>query len=145
MTKDLKKIEPGVGAGPIKLGMPRGEVERAYPWPYKTYFKSSASKMRCDHCDAAGFVAYYDESANVNFIELFNDRNRSVIYEIFGIPFSDLSLKKLKGFLDANNFRYESSVYGIEAKTIGLTTFNSDIRSDDDIVESIGIYYPSDV
>lgn len=133
-------IEPGIGAGPIILGKNRESIQSAYRYIYSSFFKTNTTKFRSDHCEIAGFIAHYDSVGNTNYIEIFNGENQVVEYEIYGINIKNLTLGELKKVLASKNISFEVNEYGIEADSIGLSTFNHDLQSDEDIVESFGIF-----
>lgn len=142
MSKNYVEIEPGVGAGPVKIGMHRDSIQEAYRYVYSSFFKTDQSRFRSDHCGLAGFIAHYDSEGITKHIEIFNGENQQIEYEIYGVQAKLLTVRKLSEILEFKNIRFEISVYGVEARSIGLSTFNHDLQSKDDIIESFGIYSP---
>ncbi|TWE05659.1 hypothetical protein FB481_10632 [Pseudomonas sp. AG1028] len=140
MERKIVAIEPGVGAGPIILGNNRESIQNAYKYIYSSFFKSSDSKFRSDHCKIAGFIAHYDLAGDTNYIEIFNEENQEVDYAIYGTRTKGITLGKLKKILTLRNIHFEVNEYGIEAESIGLSTFNHDLQSDEDVIESFGIF-----
>lgn len=143
MGKNLLAIEPGIGAGPIILGKHRDAIQAAYSYVYTSFFKVQTSKFRSDHCDLAGFIAHYDECGNTKYIEIYNSENQTIEYEIFGMMARNLTVSKLKSYLISSGISFETEDYGIQAPTIGLSTFNSHLPSDKEIIECFGIFKSS--
>ncbi|UZK04450.1 hypothetical protein [Venatoribacter cucullus] len=140
MGQNLLAIEPGIGAGPIILGKHRDAIQASYSYVYTSFFKVQTSKFRSDHCDLAGFTAHYDEYGNTKYIEIYNSEHQAIEYEIFAMPARKLTLSKLKNYLISSGISFETEDYGIQAPTIGLSTFNSQLQSGDEIIECFGIF-----
>lgn len=140
MDKKIVSIEPGIGAGPIILGNSRDSIQSAYTYAYSSFFKTNTSKFRSDHCEIAGFITHYDSIGNTNYIEVFNRENQAVSYEIYGLKTKNITLGELKKALVSKNISFKVNDYGIEAENIGLSTFNHDLQSDEDTIESFGIF-----
>lgn len=133
-------IEPGIGAGPVILGKHRDAIQAAYTYVYSSFFKAQTSKFRSDQCELAGFIAHYDLTGNTKHIEIFNGEHQVTEYEVFGIKAKNITLSKLKKHLSLKGIPFEIDDYGINAASIGLSTFNHDLQSDEDIIESFGIF-----
>ncbi|MED5523930.1 MAG: hypothetical protein VX447_04130 [Pseudomonadota bacterium] len=140
MDKTTFVIEPGIGAGPVILGKHRDAIQEAYTYVYSSFFKAQTSKFRSDECELAGFIAHYDLSGNTKHIEIFSGERQVIEYEIFGMKAKNITLSELKKYLSFKGISFEINDYGIKAASIGLSTFNYDLQSDEDIIESFGIF-----
>lgn len=140
MDKRTFVIEPGIGAGPVILGKHRDAIQAAYTYVYSSFFKVQTSKFRSDQCELAGFIAHYDLDGNAEHIEIFNGEHQEIEYEIFGVGAKNITLSQLKKYLTLEGIPFEIDDYGISAASIGLSTFNHDLQSDEDIIESFGIF-----
>jgi len=142
VDKKTFAIEPGIGAGPIILGKHRDSIQEAYTYVYSSFFKVQTSKFRSDQCELAGFIAHYDLTGKTKHIEIFNSERQAIEYEIFGMKAKSTTLSSLKKYLILKGVFFEIDDYGIKAASIGLSTFNHDLQSDEDIIESFGIFNP---
>lgn len=133
-------IEAGIGAGPIVLGCHRDHIQRAYTYIYSSFFKTRASKFRSDHCEIAGFIAHYDLNGLVEYIEIFTKKEQIIEYELFGASTTNMKLSELKSLLASEGIHFTQNEYGIDASSIGLSTFNHDLSSDEETIECFGIF-----
>jgi len=83
-------IQPFVGVGPIRLGMPRDEVLRAMPEPSEPFRKTSTSRHLTDAFHQNAFQVFYSvERPTVEFIELSRGSVIRALYEgidVFATP-----------------------------------------------------------
>jgi hypothetical protein len=59
-------IEPLKGVGPIRFGMHKDEVSRAFTYVYTSFFKVEWNKVRSDHCEVVGLIIHYDDASRVS-------------------------------------------------------------------------------
>jgi hypothetical protein len=68
------EVEPHVGAGPIKLGLSRGELRKLMGAPFRTYSKVPGEPLT-DTYFGTDLQVYYDASDRVEYIELNGPRS----------------------------------------------------------------------
>ncbi len=136
-------VEPLKGVGPIRFGMHKDEVSRAFTYVYSSFFKGPGSKVRADDCEAVGLVIHYDDVSRVNYIEVNKARYATVTLELFGRDITDISVRKLVEFVSERGVKAEKTHYGYDFGQFCLNTFNSDLTSEDDPVECLGVGLPA--
>lgn len=135
-------IEPLKGVGPIRFGMHKDEVSRAFTYVYTSFFKGPGSKVRADHCEVVGLIIHYGDDARVDYIEVTKARYATVTLELFGRDVTGISVRDLAEFLASQGIGSEKTYYGYDFPELGLNTYNSDPRSEDDPVECLGLGIP---
>jgi hypothetical protein len=135
-------VEPRKGVGPIRFGMHKDEASRAFPYVYRSFFKSPDSKVRADQCEVVGLTVHYDDASRVNHIEVFKTRHAAVTLELLGRDITGISVKGLVEFLVERGVRAERSRYGYDFPALGLSTFNSHLESEAEPVECLGVGPP---
>ena len=135
-------IAPLKGVGPIRFGMHKDEVSRAFTYVYASFFKGPDSKVRADHCEVVGLIVHYDDTRRVNYIEVHKARYATVTLELFGRDITGISVGGLVEFLSGRGFRAEKTHYGYDFPELCLNTFNSDLESEFDPVECLGVGLP---
>jgi hypothetical protein len=135
-------VEPLKGVGPIRFGMHKDEVSRAFTYVYASFFKVPSSKVRSDHCEAVGLIIHYDDESRVNYIEVHKPLSANVTQELFGRNITGISLRKLVELLRGQGLRAERTYYGYDFPELCLSTFNSVLDSEDDSVECLGVGLP---
>ena len=68
------EVEPHVGAGPIKLGLSRGELRKLMGAPFRTYSKVPGEPLT-DTYFGTDLQVYYDAGDRVEYIELNGPRS----------------------------------------------------------------------
>lgn len=131
-------IEPLVGVGPIRLGMHKEEVSRAFTYVYRSFFKTPASKVRADQCEVVGLIMHYGEDSHVNYIEIVKPTHGVVTVELFGQDITGILVQAFGDLLKAHADDVRWNGYGHESRKLGISTFNSDPRAQDAVVECIG-------
>ena len=79
------QVEPLIGVGQVKLGMPRERVRELLGGDPHT----SGSRRQVDNYHDGGFQVFYDEAGNVEFIELARDADLVAMIsgiDVFGTP-----------------------------------------------------------
>jgi hypothetical protein len=132
-------VEPLKGVGPIRFGMHKDEVSRAFTYVYASFFKGPTSTVRADHCEVVGLMIHYDEFTRVNYIEVLKPKYATVTLELFGRDITNISVQGLVALLVGRNVKAEKAHYGYDFPALGLNTFNSDLRSESDLVECLGV------
>jgi hypothetical protein len=135
-------IEPLKGVGPIRFGMHKDEVSREFTYVYTSFFRAPDSAVRSDHCEVVGLIIHYDDASRVNFIEVHKAQYATVTLELFGRDITGISVRDLVELLRARGTRAERTHHGYDFPELGLSTFNSYLRSDDDPVECLGVGLP---
>jgi hypothetical protein len=135
-------VEPLKGIGPIRFGMHKHEVSRAFTYVYASFFKGPDSKVRSDHCEVIGLIIHYDDASRVNYIELHKARYATVTLELFGRDITGISVRELVEFLSKRGVVAERTHYGYDFPELGLNTFNSVLESEADPVECLGVGLP---
>ena len=131
-------IEPLVGVGPIKFGMHRDEVERAFTYVYRSFFKGPRSKVRSDQCAVVGLIIHYDEQHRVEYVEVVAPQMK-VSLELLGNDITGISVGRLLNLVRAKTSRVERCDYGYNFPDLEMSTYNSDLRSEDDKIECLGL------
>jgi hypothetical protein len=132
-------IEPGKGVGPIRFGMHKDDVSRAFTYVYRSFFKTSDSQVRSDQCEVVGLIIHYDNEGHVNYIEVMQARYATVTLELFGRDITGISLYGLVNFLASLGISAERDEVGYNFPGLGINTYNDDLTSDEDVVECIGV------
>jgi hypothetical protein len=132
-------VEPLKGVGPIRFGMRKDDVSRAFTYVYTSFFKGPNSKVRSDHCEEVGLIIHYDDVSRVNYIEVHKARYATVALELFGRDITSISVRGLFEFLGTRDVRGEMTPYGYDFPALGLNTYNSDMESEADPVECLGV------
>lgn len=132
-------IEPFVGVGPIKFGMHREEVERAFTYVYTSFFKGDDSRVRSDHCMIVGLIAHYDAARCVEYIEVTAPKYGKVTLELFGKNITGISVRGLLDLVRAHTSRVDQNCYGYDFPDLEMNTFNHDLQSECDEVECLGL------
>lgn len=135
-------VEPLKGVGPIRFGMHKDEVSRAFTYVYASFFKGPDSKVRADDCEVVGLIVHYDDDSRVNYIEVHKARYATVTLELFGRDITGISVRELVEFLTGRGVEAEKTHYGYDFPELCLNTFNSDMRSEGDPVECLGVGSP---
>ncbi len=135
-------VEPLTGVGPIRFGMHKDEVSRAFTYVYTSFYKFEWSKVRSDHCEVVGLIIHYDDASRVNYIEVHKARYATVTLELFGRDITGISVRGLVEFLRGRGIKAERTHYGYDFPELCLNTFNSDLESEDDPVECLGVGLP---
>jgi hypothetical protein len=130
------------GIGPIRFGMHKDEVSRAFTYVYSSFFKGPDNQVRSDHCEVVGLIIHYDGASRVNFIEVHKARYATVTLELLGRDITGFSVGELAGFLSGRGVKTERTHYGYDFPELCLSTFNHDFRSEDDPVECLGLGLP---
>ena len=138
-------IEPVKGVGPIRFGMHKDEVSRAFTYVYTSYFKGEWNKVRSDHCEVVGLIIHYDDASRVNYIEVHKARYATVTLELFGRDITGISVRGLVELLSGQGVRGERSHYGYDFPELGLNTFNSNLESEAEPVECLGVDLPDGI
>src|SRR5262245_2407632 len=100
-------IEPLKGVGPIRFGMSKEEVSRAFTYVYTSFFKGQHSKVRADHCEVLGLIIHYDDASRVNYIEVMKAAYATVTLELFGRDITGISVRDLAAMLRPRSPRTE--------------------------------------
>jgi hypothetical protein len=132
-------IEPQKGVGPIRFGMHKEKVSRAFTYVYTSFFKGPKSNVRSDHCEVVGLIIHYDQASRVNFIEVHKARYATVTLELFSQNITGISVRGLVELLSERGIKAEKTHYGYDFPELSLSTYNHDLRSEDDPVECIGV------
>jgi hypothetical protein len=132
-------IEPLKGVGPIQFGMHKDEVSRAFTYVYRSFFKGPGSKVRSDHCEFVGLIIHYNDDSRVSHIEVVKARYITVTLELFGQDITGISVRGLVDFLASRGIRFEKARSGYTFPELGVSTYNSDPRSEEDEVECLGV------
>ncbi len=135
-------VEPLKGVGPIRFGMHKDEVSRAFPYVYTSFFKGPDSKVRADDCEVVGLIIHYDAVSRVNYIEVRKARYATVSLELFGRDITGISVRGLVALISGRGLKAEKTHYGFDFQELSLNTFNQDFRSEDDPVECLGVGLP---
>jgi hypothetical protein len=135
-------IEPLKGIGPIRFGMHKDEVSRAFTYVYASFFKGPDSTVRSDHCEVIGLIIHYDDTSRVNYIEIHKAKYATVTLELFGRDITGISVRGLVEFLAERGVKAERMHYGYDFPEVCLNTFNSDLMSEDEAVECLGVGPP---
>jgi hypothetical protein len=136
-------VEPLKGVGPIRFGMHKDEVSRAFTYVYSSFFKGP-SKVRSDHCEVVGLIIHYDDASRVNYIEVHKAQYATVTLELLGRDITGISVRGLVEFLRGRGVKAERTDYGYDFPELCLSTFNSDLRSENDPVECLGVGLPEE-
>lgn len=132
-------IEPLKGVGPIQFGMHKDEVSQVFTYIYASFFKGPNSKVRADDCEVIGLIIHYNDACLVNYIEIYKARYAAVTLELFGQDITGISVRGLVELLGSRKVLAERTDYGFDFPELALNTFNSDLSSDDDLVECLGV------
>lgn len=132
-------VEPLKGVGPIRFGMHKDDVSRAFTYVYRSFFKEASSKVRSDDCAVVGLIIHYDDESRVNFIEVYEAPYARVTLELFGRDITGISVRQLAEFLAARGVRSEKTHYGYDFSELGLSTYNQALQSEDDAIECLGV------
>ena len=132
-------IEPMVGVGPIRFGMHRDEVARAFTYAYTSFFKAPHSKVRSDHCAVVGLIVHYDDRHRVEYIEVTAPEHAKVTLELFGQEVTGVSVGGLLKVVRAHASRVERHDNGYDFPELEMNTYNGELRSDSDKVECLGV------
>jgi hypothetical protein len=135
-------IEPLKGVGPIRFGMHKDEVGRAFTYVYTSFFKGPVSKVRSDHCEVVGLIIHYDDASRVNYIEVLKAQYATVTLGLLGRDITGISVRGLVEFLRGRGVKAEKTDYGYDFPELATNTFNSDLHSEDDPVECFGVGLP---
>jgi hypothetical protein len=135
-------VEPLKGVGPIRFGMHKDEVSRAFTYVYTSFFKVPDSTVRSDHCEVVGLIIHYDDASRVNYIEVHEARYATVTLTLLGRDITGVSVRGLVEFLRGRGVKAEKTDYGYDFPDLGLSTFNNDLLSEDDPVECLGVGLP---
>ncbi len=135
-------VEPLMGVGPIRFGMHKDEISRAFTYVYTSFFKVEWNKVRSDHCEVVGLIIHYDEKGRVNYIEVHKAQYATVTLELFGRDITGISVRGLVEFLRGRGIKAERTHYGYDFPELYLNTFNSVFESEDDPVECLGVGLP---
>jgi hypothetical protein len=84
-------VEPLKGVGPIRFGMHKDEVSRAFTYVYRSFFKGD-SKVRSDHCEVVGLIIHYDDASRVNYLEVTEAQYGTVTLELLGRDITGISV-----------------------------------------------------
>jgi len=95
--------------------------------------------VRSDHCEVVGLIIHYDHASRVNFIEVHKARYATVTLELFSQDITDISVRGLVGLLSERGIKAEKTHYGYDFPELSLSTYNHDLRSEDDPVECLGV------
>jgi hypothetical protein len=132
-------IEPLKGVGPIRFEMHKDEVSRAFTYVYQSFFKFPWSTVRSDHCEVVGLIIHYDDDSRVNYIEVHKARYATVTLELFGRDITNITVAGLVSFLNSQGICSKKTHYGYDFPEVGLSTYNHDLQSGDDVVECLGV------
>jgi hypothetical protein len=132
-------IEPRKRVGPIRFGMHKDEVSRAFTYVYSSFFKGPWSKVRSDDCEVVGLIIHYDDVSRVNYIEVYKARYATVTLELFGQDITGISVRGLVDFLGSRSVKTEKNHYGYDFPQLVMNTYNHDLRSEDDPIECLGV------
>jgi hypothetical protein len=135
-------VEPLKGVGPIRFGMHKDEVSRAFTYVYASFYKFPWSKVRSDHCEVVGLIIHYDDASRVNYIEVHKAQYATVTLELFGRDITGITVCGLVELLRERGARAVRTDCGYDFQELCLNTFNSALESEDDPVECLGIGLP---
>jgi hypothetical protein len=136
-------VEPLKGVGPIRFGMHKDEVSRAFTYVYTSFFKLANDKVRSDDCAVVGLTMHYDDASRVNYIEVRKARYATVALELLGRDITGISVRGLVEFLRGRGVKAEKTDCGYDFPELCLGTFNS-VESEDDPVECLGVGPPEE-
>lgn len=132
-------IEPLHGVGPIRFGMHKDEVSRAFTYVYSSFFKVSTSKVRSDDCEAVGLIIHYDADSRVNYIEIYKPKYGMVTLELFGRDITGISVRGAVELLSSHSTTHTKNEYGYDFPSLGINIFNNDLESEGQPVECFGL------
>jgi hypothetical protein len=135
-------IEPKKGVGPIRFGMHKDDVSRAFTYVYTSFFKGADAKFRSDDCEVVGLMIHYDDAALVNYIEVYKARYATVTLELFDHDITGISVRGLVELLRARGIKAERSYYGYDFPELAMNTYNDDLQVEDDVVQLLGVGLP---
>jgi hypothetical protein len=135
-------VEPLNGVGPIRFGMHKDEVSRAFTYVYSSFYKGPDSKVRSDHCEVVGLIIHYDDASRVNYIEVHKAHYATVTLELLGQDITGISVRGLVKLLSGRGVKAERTDYGYDFPELCLGRFNSDLQSENDPVECLGVGLP---
>jgi hypothetical protein len=110
-------VEPLKGVGPIRFGMHKDEVSRAFTYVYTSFLKFPWSKLRSDHCEVVGLIMHYDDASQVNYIEVHKARFATVTLELFGRDITSISVRGLAELLRSRGGSRETD--GVRVRLLG--------------------------
>jgi len=132
-------IEPLKGVGPIRFGMHKEQVSHAFTYVYRSFFKGRKPKVRSDQVEVVGLIVHYDDDSRVNFIEVVKPIHGTVKLELFGQDITGITIRDMAVLMRANSAVVHRTTYGYDCPELALSTFNTDPRSEDAVVECIGV------
>lgn len=135
-------IEPLKGVGPIRFGMHKDEVSRAFTYVYTSFFKELDCKVRSDHCVAVGLIIHYDDTERVNYIEVHKAQYATVTIELFGQDITGISVRGLVEVMKTRGVKGEKIDYGYDFPELAMNTYNDDTQSEDVEIECLGVGLP---
>ena len=132
-------IEPRKAVGPIRFGMSKDEVSRAFTYVYSSFFKSADSKVRADHVEVVGLIIHYDDAALVSYIEVTPPKYSKVRLELWGADVTGISMKGAFELFRERSPNFTRDHYGYDFPDLGLSLYSDQSLSEDDPVECIGV------
>ncbi len=132
-------IDPAGGVGPIRFGMHKDDVARAFPYVYRSFFKTPESKVRADQIEVVGLVIHYDDDARVDHIEISPAQYGTVTLELFGQDITGITVRRAFELLSQQSSVYVKDAYGYDFPELGISLYNHDLESEEERVECIGV------
>ena len=132
-------VEPLSGVGPIRLGMSKEEVSHAFPYVYQSFFKTEDSPVRSDHCVPVGLIVHYDAESKVNYIEISKPTESIAKFLLYEKDLFQLTVSEVVALLASRSSQFQEDCYGYDFPTLGIATYNNDLESKQDLIESIGL------
>jgi hypothetical protein len=132
-------IEPFQGVGPIRFGMHKDEVSHTFTCVFKSFFKGPKSKIRSDDIEAYGLIIHYGTDSRVDYIEIFKPVYATVTLELFGRDITGISVRDAFALLSSHSATFTKAAYGYDFPTLGVSTYNSHLESEDQPVECFGL------
>jgi hypothetical protein len=131
-------IEPLKSVGPVRFGMHKDEVSRAFTYVYRSFFKGQAP-VRSDHCEAVGLIMHYDSDSRVNYIEVLKPQQAMVTLELFGHDVTNISVRDTVELMKSRTCRIERNSNGYDFPELGINIYNHVLESDRQQVECFGV------
>jgi uncharacterized protein YuzE len=132
-------IDPKKAVGPIPFGSSKDAVSHAFTYVYRSFFKTSESKVRSDHIEVVGLIVHYDEKALVHYIEITAPKYSKVTLELWGHDVTGITMKRAFDLLRSRSANFTRNAYGYEFPDLGLSLYSDQAESEDDPVECIGV------
>jgi hypothetical protein len=130
-------IFPHRGAGPIALGIERGEVRRVLGAPYSTFMKSPSSDALTDAFRSEGIYVYYDKSDRCKAIEVASPSNVVLNdQDLIGERFFEIRL-----WLGSQGYDVVDNDSGAICRDVGVSLYAPDRREGEtSLVEAVLVF-----